>query len=63
MAVYSGYYLRNEKEVFFDNMTKDQREDIHKNWISFNDTFMIDVPPEYTDITKYRASLAHKVLH
>ena len=42
-------------------MTIDQKEDIRKNWMFFNGNFMIDVPPEYTDVTKYRASLAHKV--
>ncbi len=60
-VVYSGIYVGNDVEILFDNMTAAEREDAHKNWLTFNDTYMLDIPPEMTSITKYRASLGHKV--
>ena len=61
IAVYSGYLLDNDREVYFDNMTIDEREDVHKNWLYYNSSYMIDVPPFATKLTQYRASLGHKV--
>ena len=43
IAVYAGYFLHVDKQVYFDNMTIDDQEDVHKNWLHFNETFMIDV--------------------
>ena len=43
IAIYSGYLLNVDKEVYYDNMTIDDQEDVHKNWLHFNNTFMIDV--------------------
>ena len=61
VAIYSGQLLKSNKPVIFSNMTKEDIENVHKNWINFNDEFLIDVPPTLTDFRKYRASLAHKV--
>ena len=43
-------------------MTDEVKEDVHKNWLYYDDTYLIDVPPSLTDFAKYRASLGHKVL-
>ena len=43
IAVYSGYLLHVDKETYYANMTIDDREDVHKNWLHYNDTYMIDV--------------------
>ena len=42
-------------------MTDEVKEDVHKNWLYYDDTYLIDVPPSLTDFVKYRASLGHKV--
>ena len=44
-------------------MTIDDTEDVHKNWLFYNDTYLIDVSPSMTDIVQYRASLGHKINH
>ena len=46
----------------FPNMTDEVKEDVHKNWLYYDETYLIDVPPSLTDFVKYRASLGHKVL-
>ena len=51
IAVYGGYLLHVDKNVYFDNMTIDEREDVHKNWLHFNGTFMIDV--KHSDSSKF----------
>ena len=60
--IYAGVYVDyQEGNLFPENATIDEREDMSKNWLSYNSTHMIDIPPKYTSIIKYRASLAHKV--
>ena len=62
VAVYSGLLLDNVKyQNIFKNVTFDTYADVHKNVIEFNDSFTMDVPPNYSDIIDYRSSLAHKV--
>ena len=61
VAIYSGQLLKSNKPVIFSNMTKEEIENVHKNYMNYNDKFLIDVPPSLTDFRKYRASLAHKV--
>ena len=38
------------------------RYEAHKNALTFSDEIGIDVPPEFTPIEVYRASLGHKVM-
>lgn len=61
ISIYSGIFSNVEKVYYYENMTVDEKEDVHKNWLSYNDTFMIDVPPAFSDLRYYRASLGHKV--
>jgi len=63
VAIYAGQLLPSEKEVLFPNMTEEEQEDVHKNWLYYDDTYLIDVPPSLTDFVKYRASLGHKVTY
>ena len=58
---YGGIYV--EDISYWDNMTVEQREDVHKNLLEYNDTYGIDVPPDYSDILRYRATLGHKINH
>lgn len=45
------------------NLTLDVQEDAHRNLMSLNDYYDIDIPPSMWDIAVYRASLGHKVNH
>lgn len=49
------------KDAYTANMTISEKEDIHKNWLYYDDDWMIDVPPALTSIIKFRATLGHKV--
>ena len=62
VAVYAGLLLDNlEYQSIFKNVTFDTYADVHKNVIELNDSFTMDVPPNYSNIIDYRSSLAHKV--
>lgn len=63
VAIYAGFILDNDDTGLMPNMTKAEVEDHHKNWLTFNDTHMVDIPPFYTSIISYRASLGHKANH
>ena len=56
IAVYAGYFLHVDKQVYFDNMTIDDQEDVHKNWLHFNETFMIDVKRDSSKLPEFRAN-------
>ena len=61
VATYGGFKVYDEEKLYRWNMTLDEREDAHKNLMSFNEDFSLNLPPEYSDIRKYRATLGHKV--
>jgi len=42
----------DNKEISFSNMTEGEKDDVNKNLMSFNDTHMIDIPPDLTSIEK-----------
>jgi hypothetical protein len=42
-------------------MTMDEKEDHHKNLLTFTSEISLDVPPHLDSIVDYRASLGHKV--
>jgi len=45
-----------------ENMTSlDEREDHHKNLLSYDNEVSLDIPPHMDDIVEYRATLGHKV--
>ena len=50
----------DEDTLYTDNMTAAEWEDAHKNLISFDDHHELNLPPKYTSIVAYRASLGHK---
>ena len=50
----------DEEALYSDNMTEAERDDAHKNLISYDDHHSLNLPPKYTSITAYRASLGHK---
>jgi hypothetical protein len=49
--------------LYHDNMTIDVRENIHKNLLSFNKEYDLNVPPPLDNILIYRATLGHKANH
>ena len=62
IASYAGFHIRNaEAEIYAGNMTKAERENAHKNLIHLDTGTDLDIPPRYSDIVQYRASLGHKV--
>ncbi len=61
VALYAGAPLYDYSTVIFDNMTRAQKEDRHKNLLTFNKEYDLDVFE--TDAVKYRASLGHKANH
>jgi hypothetical protein len=44
-------------------MTIDERENVHKNLLSFNKEYDLNVPPPFDNILVYRATLGHKANH
>jgi hypothetical protein len=60
-VMYAGVKVYDEDAMFLANMSICEREDAHKNLLNFNDDYTLDVPPEYSDIVSYRATLGHKV--
>ena len=61
VAFYAGLLVFDESALFFDNMTADESENVHKNFMSYDNDITLDIPPGYDNIINYRASLAHKV--
>ena len=37
--------MHDEKKLYMDNMTAEEKQDAHKNLMSYNDDFSIDIPP------------------
>ena len=37
--------MYDEKKLYRDNMTAEEKQDAHKNLMSYNDDFSIDIPP------------------
>jgi hypothetical protein len=49
-------------QLEFDNQTEYENTDVSKNLLSINEAeATVDVPPRFTSIAKYRATLGHKV--
>ena len=49
--------------LYWSNMTIDERENVHKNLLSFNKEYDLNVPPPMDNILIYRATLGHKSNH
>ena len=37
--------MYDEKKLYRDNMTAEEKQDAHKNLMSYSDDFSIDIPP------------------
>ena len=61
VALYAGLLVFDEGIIHSENMTIEEMEDAQKNLLSYNTFYSLDIPPKYTKITAYRASLGHKV--
>jgi hypothetical protein len=60
IAIYAGVKASALVE-YPANMTMDEKEDHHKNLLTFTSEISLDVPPHMDSIVEYRASLGHKV--
>lgn len=63
IAVYAGSVRKNSPPPWTASTEKAEKEMLHKNMISFNKTFTLDVPRPYDDLKRYKASLGHKANH
>lgn len=61
VAYYAGEHLYDYDEALLPNMTIDEREDRHKNLLSYNDDYDLDCHD--SNIVTYRATLGHKTNH
>ena len=62
ISIYSGILI-NSSFVFSDSMTQEQKEDHHKNLLSFNQSHLINIPTPYDNLINYKATLGHKANH
>ena len=62
ISIYSGIFI-NSSFVFSDSMTQEQKEDHHKNLLSFNQSHLINIPTPYDNLINYKATLGHKANH
>uniref|UniRef100_A0A0K2VGB1 SET domain-containing protein n=1 Tax=Lepeophtheirus salmonis TaxID=72036 RepID=A0A0K2VGB1_LEPSM len=60
VSYYSGVWETYDLPFFTPNMTEMEKQDKHKNLLSFNDTHSIDVTPHMSDIRNYLSTLGHK---
>lgn len=61
VATYAGLRVYDEDLLYLDDMTPQQIEDAHKNLMSFDDDYSLNIPPKMSFLHQYRASLGHKV--
>ena len=62
VSLYAGTLVFDEGKLHTENMTMEEMEDAHKNLLSYLDAYSLDIPPRYTNIKAYRATLGHKVI-
>ena len=62
VALYAGTLVLDERKLHTYNMTMVEMEDAQKNLLTYNNVYSLDIPPKYTNLTAYRASLGHKVI-
>lgn len=58
---YAGVLVKDENDLYTPDMSSDQREDAHKNLMSYDSEHSLDIPPRMSHLEVYRATLAHKV--
>lgn len=63
VATYAGLRVYDEDLLYLDDMTPQQIEDAHKNLMSFDDDYSLNIPPKMSFLHQYRASLGHKAQH
>ena len=42
--------MYDEEKLYMANMTAEERQDAHKNLMSYSDDYSIDIPPRYIQI-------------
>ena len=62
IAIYSGKLVDNSSKILH---VKDEslKEELHKNLLTLNKTYAIDIPPTYDSLKKYKGSYGHKANH
>ena len=62
IAIYSGKLVDNSSKILH---VKDEslKEELHKNLLTLNKTFAIDIPPTFGSLKKYKGSYGHKANH
>lgn len=63
IALYSGQMITNLSQILTAAKDADMAEKLHRNWLNFNKTHVLDVPEPYDQLMHYSASLGHKANH
>jgi hypothetical protein len=61
VAIYAGYFIDVNASIYFDNMTLGEREEAHKNLMSYNETHNLNIPPELTRGQCYKTFYSRKL--
>ena len=62
IVIYSGMLVENVDQILnVSNLSL--KEDLHKNLLTLNKTYVIDVPPNYDNLKNFKASFGHKANH
>jgi len=48
IAIYAGFFIDVNKTLTLNNLTVEEREDLDKNLMSYNETHNLDLPPALT---------------
>lgn len=62
IALYSGQMITNLSRIL-KGKNVELQESLHRNWLNFNKTHVLDVPEPYDQLAHYAASLGHKANH
>ncbi|CAB4056692.1 SETD7 [Lepeophtheirus salmonis] len=63
ISYYGGNWEDLSTPHYQSNMTIDEMEERYQYLLTFNKTHLIDIPPDMSDIRKYRSTLGHKANH
>ncbi|TRY64272.1 hypothetical protein TCAL_02616 [Tigriopus californicus] len=63
IVTYAGLHVYDEEDLYSEDMTPDEVEDAHKNLMSYDDDYALNIPPDMSSLHQYCSSLGHKVQH